>query len=84
MVAAESVLKIGDGHLCVELGAVDGTVTEKLLDVADGSTASQEVGGARVPEPVQSNRSAARQPRSVKPENAVLHGSSLKIGSLSC
>jgi hypothetical protein len=52
MVAAESVLKIGDGHLRVELGAVDGTVTEKLLDVADGSTASQEVGGARVPEPV--------------------------------
>ena len=45
-------LEIWDDHFGVSLGAVDGSVSEKFLDVADGSTASQEVGGARVPEPV--------------------------------
>ena len=52
MVATKSALEIWDGHLGVELGAVDGAVTQKLLDVTDGSTASQKVGGAGVPEPV--------------------------------
>ena len=41
-------VELRDGHFGVDLGAVDGAVTEDFLDVADGSAASDKMGRARV------------------------------------
>jgi hypothetical protein len=52
-------LEIRGDHFGVSLGAVDGSVSEKFLDVADGSSTFDEVSGTGVAESMKGNGRAA-------------------------
>ena len=52
-------MEIRGDHFGVSLGAVDGSVSEKFLDVADGSSTFDEVSGTGVAESMKGNGRAA-------------------------
>lgn len=73
MELSEGCFEIRDSDFCVDLGAVDGTVAEHLLDVTDGSPSLDEMCRAGVAESVERDGISAGELGSVVPTETVFH-----------